>query len=546
MKSLRDSLRARRAQTSIIWQWVIMTASLMCVCVLALAVLAGVLTHTSALVWSLLALGLAMTILGIIVTRWVARGRQRSLLRLTQAADRIRAGEGDVNIPTLGDDAETQLSSLALQRMLDAFRAQVHGLQAEKAVLEGRVEHRTRELTTLSELAHNLSTKTDIESLMNDTLRALEKTVDYSAASIWSRRKQEVALLSYRMAGLSGAYTGVVDNPSIDLTGARLSAENKKVYDQIEQARKPMVVNRVRRNVLSWLWSQLFDDACTSALYKASRSWMAVPLQTHEEVIGVMRVDHEQPDYFDPERERLLKAIGDQAGLAMHHAQLQMQARQFAVMTERTRIARDLHDAVSQTLFAANMLVGTLRKTIHTDPDLVPGQLTELQRLNQGALAEMRLMMFELRPDALGHADLGELLRQAVDAVLGRTDIKAATFTDSGSALPADVKVQLYRIAQEALSNIWKHSRAAHLTLEFHCTHSRRCLLRIADDGHGFDVDADHPGHFGLDNMRSRAAEIDADFSLQSQSGKGTDVTVIWPKEVAGQEYASEPGVAVA
>ena len=532
-------LKKLRARTSTVTQSVVLAGVLMFIGVIVLAVLADVLTHTRALTLQLLAAGVLLSILAAAVMGWIGKIRQGSLLSLARAADRIRTGEISAHMPRLGDDAEMQTASLSLQRMLDAFRQQIQALQAENAALQGRIENRTRELTTLAELSHDLSTKTDVESLMQDTLKALEKAVDYSAASIWGRRDDGIALLSHRFPNQLMT-NGNADKDAADLTGTRLSSENARVYEQIEQEHKPVVVNRIRRNVLAWLWSQLLDDAGTSKLYKASRSWMAVPLQTHDQMLGIMRVDHEQPDFFDAERERLLNAIGDQAGLALHHAQLQTQARQFAVMTERTRIARDLHDAVSQTLFAANVLVGTLRKTVHSNPSLAQTQLIELQRLNKGALAEMRLMMFELRPDTTEKADVGELLRQAVDAVSSRTGIPVVVYTDSGTALPAAIKMQLYRIAQEALSNMARHSGATQLTLEFHCVDATRCLLRIADNGCGFDPAQERPGHFGLGNMRERALEIGADFSIHSQPAEGTDITVVWPQETVAPNAAHD------
>ncbi|MDE2397197.1 MAG: sensor histidine kinase, partial [Burkholderiales bacterium] len=303
-------------------------------------------------------------------------------------------------------------------------------------------------------------------------------------------------------------------------------------YEQIEREREALIENRARQSLFSWLWSKVTDDAPSSELYRASRSWMAVPLRYREDVLGVMRVDHQEPDYFDPERARLLNAVSSQTALAMRHARLQAQQREVAVIAERNRIARDLHDAVSQTLFAANVLAGTLARSFQREPApeaaSVAAQAQALERLNRGALAEMRLLMFELRPDALHTTPLAELLQHAIEALACRGDIAIESALAPQDALAPEVRVQLYRIAQEALSNVARHSGALHCRVEWTPTGKRSALLRIADDGTGFNPEAARPGHFGVENMRGRALEIGAKLTLTSAPGEGTELRVEW------------------
>jgi signal transduction histidine kinase len=153
-------------------------------------------------------------------------------------------------------------------------------------------------------------------------------------------------------------------------------------------------------------------------------------------------------------------------------------------------------------------------------------QAEALERLNRGALAEMRLLMFELRPDALEHARLGDLLKLAIEALVCRGEITVEQKLSRDDALPAAVCIQFYRIAQEALSNVAQHSGAGHAVVEWTVPSPQHATLRIVDDGKGFDPEVRAPGHFGLDNMRSRAAEIGAVFHLTSAPGRGTEVLV--------------------
>jgi signal transduction histidine kinase len=260
---------------------------------------------------------------------------------------------------------------------------------------------------------------------------------------------------------------------------------------------------------------------------------MAVPLKSREAVLGVLRVDHQEPDFFDAERVRLLTAVGSQTGLAMRHAQLLAQQKEQAVVAERNRIARDLHDAVSQTLFAANVVAGTLGRLAVRVAEGADGlniaalqeQAAALERLNKGALAEMRLLMYELRPDALQHPPLAELLQHAIDALACRGTIEVSQRLSREDRLSSKARIHLYRIAQEALSNIARHSGARHAVVEWIVSESGRGgRLRIADDGQGFDFTRSPPGHFGLSNMSERAAEIGATWHLASGPDEGTEI----------------------
>jgi len=383
---------------------------------------------------------------------------------------------------------------------------------------------RTHELSTLQELSIGLSAKSGLHELVDEALGALEQTLDYSSASVWARDKEpqgaNVVLLGYRSADEDGTN-------SQELRGLRLSRANLQQYLQIERERVPLIENNARQSLLSWLWSMVTDDARSSALYRTTRAWMALPLKFRDEVLGVLRVDHQEPGYFVPERARLLMAIGSQAALAIHHSELLANEREVAVISERNRIARDLHDAVSQTLFAANVMAGTLvaaaERGSAADMASLRVQANMLAQLTQGALAEMRMLMFELRPDALMQARLADLLQQVIGALRCRGDFSVECRLAPTDPLSGEVRAQVYRIAQEAIGNVARHSGATHVTVEW-VVEPQRAMLRIADDGKGFEASQQRPGHFGLDNMRSRAAEIGATLTLKSAPGEGSEV----------------------
>jgi signal transduction histidine kinase len=161
------------------------------------------------------------------------------------------------------------------------------------------------------------------------------------------------------------------------------------------------------------------------------------------------------------------------------------------------------------------------------DPEEAKRGLEELRWLTQGALAEMRAMLLELRPATLMEHKLGVLLRQLTDAMMGRTRMPVTTTVVGDCELPADVQIALYRIAQEALNNITKHARASQAKVSL-TSESGQVRLRISDDGIGFDSPTVSAHHLGLEIMRERAEAIGATLRIESQPSHGTRIEVEW------------------
>jgi signal transduction histidine kinase len=496
---------------------------------IALGLFGGTLLLTAGARWGGLepaALGwmLALTALVIAACTWPAWRAARAHRTLTVSARQLvqEGADDEANLPYLAPCEDLHHATLALRRVVDIARLRRKELEARNALLGAQLQSRTQELSSLQDLSVGLARHTEIGALVGEALGALSQTMDYTSASIWARNgldpQQPVVLM-----GFSSQDSELANEDVASLTGLRLSRANLQRYEQIEVEGQAIVENRPRQSLLSWLWAMVTDDARTSALYRSTRAWMAVPLKVRDRVLGVLRVDHGEQDYFDPERERLLAAVASQTALAMRHAHLLAQQRDLAVTAERNRIARDLHDAVSQTLFAANLLAGTLARADALD-EATRGQVQTLERLNRSALAEMRMMLFELRPDALEGMRLPDLLQHAVEALAGRGGVQVDTELSALPGPPTAQRTEVYRIAQEALSNIGRHSGASHVHVGWTITPPGQGRLHIVDDGCGFDTAAAHPGHFGLDNMRQRAAQAGAELTIKSAPGEGTEL----------------------
>jgi PAS domain S-box-containing protein len=208
---------------------------------------------------------------------------------------------------------------------------------------------------------------------------------------------------------------------------------------------------------------------------------------------------------------------------------LQQKATQEAVTAERTRLARDLHDAVTQTLFSATLIADVIPDLWENNAPEAKRRLEELRQLTRGALAEMRALLVELRPNALTEVPLSTLLRQLTEAITGRARINVQFNVDSDRKLPGEVQIALYRIAQEALNNIVKHGGATLGMVTLRLDDPVR--LTVADNGAGFDPSTVTADHLGLKIMRERAEAIGAVLHIYSEPGEGTQISVIWQSD---------------
>jgi two-component system nitrate/nitrite sensor histidine kinase NarX len=222
-----------------------------------------------------------------------------------------------------------------------------------------------------------------------------------------------------------------------------------------------------------------------------------------------------------------LKTIGQQIGVAVENARLYEQAEQTAIAAERNRLARELHDAVTQTLFSANLIADVIPRIWKRNPEEGMQNLEELRQLTRGALAEMRTLLLEMRPESLERSDIKSLLTQLADAFIGRVRVPVSLVIQGDCELTHEVKLVFYRVAQEALNNIAKHSGARQVDLHLECQSDQMNLI-IKDDGLGFDPDMITLDHLGIAIMRERANSIGANLKIESQAGQGTTVKLDW------------------
>ncbi len=207
------------------------------------------------------------------------------------------------------------------------------------------------------------------------------------------------------------------------------------------------------------------------------------------------------------------------------------QLKEKTSVEERNRLARDLHDAVSQTLFSASLIAEVLPRLWERNPNEGRRRLEEIRQLTRGALAEMRTLLLELRPTSLKDAELGDLLRQLAESINGRARIPVNVTVEGHCEIEPEIKIGLYRIAQEALNNVAKHSGASQAQVNLVCS-PQSITLTVRDNGKGFDIQEARTKSLGLGIMKERAREINARLSIESRFSEGTSITVQWDQSV--------------
>jgi signal transduction histidine kinase len=259
---------------------------------------------------------------------------------------------------------------------------------------------------------------------------------------------------------------------------------------------------------------------------------VCVPLLSRGLVLGVLCCHC--PAGSPPSKLELayLTVVAGKAATAVDSSQLMAAAQEKAALEERQRLARELHDSVSQALYGIALGARTALRTLDGDPRQVEAPIGYILALAEAGLADMRALIFELRPQALAEEGLVAALRKQLAALQARHGVVTHAELGPEPSGALNVKQTLYRIAQEAMQNIARHAQASRVTVRLTET-TAALALEIGDDGIGFDPNASYPGHLGLRSMRERIAEIGGVLDLMSAPGQGTQVrarapTGIW------------------
>jgi signal transduction histidine kinase len=349
-----------------------------------------------------------------------------------------------------------------------------------------------------------------------------------------------------RLCDASGAMVGLIDEGGHRISAVAFEGEPRRYF---ENFRRPVLdasflANTATGQAIARRQPVVVEDYAAwptrhevqqETLRLGVRAFVVAPMLIQGEPIGVLWVNDTRPRSFRPEDVALAQALADQAALAIDHARLVQRSQDAAVLEERTRLARDLHDSVTQSVFSLGMMARAAQVQHDRGSERLGGTLERIAGLSQDALKEMRALLFELQPTGLAEEGLAVSLERLAEAFRSRMDLQVGFRSNSATRLPSDVETAIFRIVQEALANAAKHSRATAVAITLDETPDRLRVV-VRDDGVGFDPTArvvESPdgrrGGMGMRTMRERAAAAGLEFGVRTGSGHGTSIVVDAP-----------------
>jgi len=424
---------------------------------------------------------------------WLTKGGDRRLIAWSNTALLDGAGAVTYVIATGIDITERQ--------------------QAEEALLRahGELEVRVRVAESLRGMLAVLNSDRSLDEILEHVVSEATRLLGSDTSSIYRSLESGGALAVQAVRDPSAKWAMDLGLPS-DLCQALQTGRPVVVSDVAASA-----PDRQTAGTPPAEWIGCLDEHCHAVL--------AVPLLVGDEAYGCLVLYYSEPRTFSDDDVSLAAAFAEQAVLAIQNARLRQRAGQAAVIEERARLARDLHDSVTQSLYSLTLLAEGWRRLAEAGK-LQRGEdpLAEVGAIAQQALKEMRLMVYELRPPALEREGLLGALHQRLAVVEQRAGVEARLVAEAVVELPASVEEGLYRIAIEALNNALKHAAATAVTVWLR-SGPDRVELEVVDNGRGFD-----PGTIvqdrgiGLDSMRERAEKLGGAVTIQSAPGQGTRV----------------------
>jgi signal transduction histidine kinase len=381
-------------------------------------------------------------------------------------------------------------------------------VRALNLTLEQRVADRTRELSALYEVSAAANRAMSLDALLAETLKRTLLALRAEAGAIYALDHQQTGMsLQLKMQhGLAADWLSRLTALLVDGELAR----------EIIEQREPLLIPDVTSDPRTVGLVDLDDPTCL----------LIAPLQSGEQAIGVFGLIRKTGPAFNIEEVALLATLADQLSGAIENDRLRQVAQHASVLAERERLARDLHDSVTQSLYGLILLTEAGQFQLESGANqAVKHTLSRLDETARQTIREMRLYIYQLRPLTLEQDGLMGALHKRLAAVEGRTNIQTRLLADDGIHLPLPVEATLYQIVQEALNNSLRHAHATTVTVYLR-HEADQVILEIMDDGCGFDLGVIAPGGMGLSNMQQRAEQIGGKLKITSVPGTGTRIKV--------------------
>lgn len=371
----------------------------------------------------------------------------------------------------------------------------------------------------LAQIASTVALAHSLDTTLDALARSLVNATGASASLI---ALVDPATDQLQLAGVHGLNT-----PHSLVEQLWLAPADAPAYQALREGRTVVV-----RDLQAYLGAR--PEITTGALVIGELTWgtaVCMPLVSRRRTVGVLTCAYPRLRPPGEAEVAFLSAIADQAAIAVENTRLLAQAQEKAVLEERQRLARELHDSVSQALYGIALGARTARNLIERDPARVIEPIDYVLSLADTGLAEMRALIFELRPESLQTEGLVAALEKQTAAIRARYGLEVNVQLCAEPQASLVTKEALYRIAQEALNNTVKHARASRIDLRLATVAdpAAAVLLDVRDNGVGFDPADTFPGHLGLRSMRERAARLGGSLTCASAAGQGAHISVRLP-----------------
>ena len=410
------------------------------------------------------------------------------------------------------------------------YRLRVRDIEARNRDLAKKVEQRTYELATLNTISEFVNRSLDLSEILNT---ALDKTMEVMGME---------GGLAYRLEETGGSQ---VDGPVLRLLAYRGVSEEYVNIVRVLPLQSTFISETVKTGKPDVRLVNNHPDPTIRKAIEQAKVRMAInlPLLVQGKLVGAITLASWGMREVTPEELSLLTSISRQVGMAVMNARLYEQAEQTAIASERSRLARELHDSVTQLLYSVTLYAEAAAELLASgETDTAAGHLRDLRDTAQEALREMRLLIFELHRPNLEQGGLAGALQARLEAVEKRGGIQAELLVDGSEQIPRSVQAELYNIAHEALNNSLKHAHATkvrvHLLFAPQATE-----MEISDDGKGFDPAAEgFGGGFGIPGMQERARKIGGTLQILSAPDEGTRVIAKVPANTVSNRGIPEAG----
>jgi signal transduction histidine kinase len=375
---------------------------------------------------------------------------------------------------------------------------------------QNEITHLRAELDALSRISHKISMRLEVQAVLETILQEVGGFFGTERLGVAFRDAATGEMDWAAGAGISAAFLGTMEGAIPAAPWEEFARQPESVF--VADTQQDIPYETIRQAMAA----------------ERIRSFLAVPLLYLGQLVGVLLLAHEEPRAYSARDLAFAELLGGQIAVAMENARLHERTREGAAAEERARLARELHDSVSQSLFSLTLALQAAREHLTDNLPLVEQALQLADELARGAQAEMRMLLFELRSTALQQEGLAAALEQQAEVLRQRTGLEVAVQVEGSVRLSAEQEEALYRIAQEALANVVKHAHAQQATVRLRLD-TTGPLLEINDDGRGFAWHEHLRGSYGLRTMRERAEQLGGTMEIDTQPGGGTCVRVRLP-----------------